>query len=252
MDVGAALAAITVKRKSRLKPLPHQHARRSPNRLYAAALLAAAFFSFALLLNAAWIPLKAELAQWLIERSWKQVVSGGEYTRPWPWADTRPAAVLEAPGHGIRLMVLEGNSGRNLAFGPVFADGTVDSDDMVISGHRDTHFRFLENLEPGDRLKLTRKEGVQLFEIVQTDIVDSRNSQMLMDPGMQRVSLVTCYPFDSTAAGGPLRYVVTALPINEAPNMFAVSAGNAGSAVSPQAKKRSRSAVTRVSRKQTP
>ena len=187
------------------------------NRLYAAALLAAAFFSFAFLLNAAWIPVKAELAQWLIERSWRQVVAGGEYTRPWPWADTRPAAILEMPGHGIRLVVLEGNSGRNLAFGPVFGDGTADSGDVVISGHRDTHFRFLENLEPGDHLKLTRKDGVKLFEIVQTDIVDSSTTQMLMDPGMDRVSLVTCYPFDTPAAGGPLRYVVTALPVRLPP-----------------------------------
>ena len=67
--------------------------------------------------DAAWIPVKAELAQWLIERSWK---SGGRVP-PWPWADTRPAAVLEAPAHGVRLLVLEGNSSRNLAFGPVFS-----------------------------------------------------------------------------------------------------------------------------------
>ncbi|MEE4219148.1 MAG: class GN sortase [Xanthomonadales bacterium] len=225
MTVGAALAAITETRKSRLKPLPRQPANRSPHRLYAAALIAAAFYSFALLLNAAWIPLKAELAQWLIERSWQQVLDGGAYTRPWPWADTRPAAVLEVPGHGIRLMVLEGNSGRNLAFGPVFTDGTADSGDMVISGHRDTHFRFLENLERGERLKLTRKDSVILFEIVQIDIVDSRATQMLLDPGMDRVSLVTCYPFDDTVARGPMRYIVTALPVNEPPKMSTAGPG---------------------------
>lgn len=202
---------------SKGRDLRRSYVRRVNHRLYAAALVAAAFFSFVLLLDAAWIPVKAELAQWLIERSWKQVVTGGEYTRPWPWADTRPAAVLEAPGHGIRLVVLEGNSGRNLAFGPVFGNGTADSGDMVISGHRDTHFRFLKNLEPGDRLKLTRKDGTRLFEVVQTDIVDSSNTQMLIDPGLDRVSLVTCYPFDTPAAGGPLRYVVTALPVRLPP-----------------------------------
>jgi len=186
----------------------------SGNRLYAAALLAAALFSFALVLNAAWIPVKAELAQWLIERSWQQVLEGGKYTRPWPWADTRPAAVLEAPEHGVRLVVLEGNSGRNLAFGPVLGDGTADTGDLVINGHRDTHFRFLEKLEPGDRLRVTDKNSTRLFEVVQTDIVDSRNTQMLIDPGMNRVSLVTCYPFDSTVARGPMRYIVTALPVN--------------------------------------
>jgi sortase A len=179
-----------------------------------AALFVAALFSFATLLHAAWIPAKAELAQILIERSWNKAMAGGEAPPPWPWADTRPAAVLEAPGHDVRLVVLEGNSGRNLAFGPVFSDGTADGRDMVISGHRDTHFRFLGSLQAGERLRITRREGAREFEVVQVDIVDSRVSDMLIDPGMDRVSLVTCYPFDSPGAGGSLRYVITALPVN--------------------------------------
>jgi sortase A len=186
-------------------------ARRRP---FAAALIAAAFLFWSLALRAAWIPAKAELAQWLIERSWQQVLAGGEPTPPWPWADTRSEAVLEAPGHGIRLMILQGNSGRNLAFGPVFSNGTADGRDLVINGHRDTHFRFLEHLGEGDRLRLTRQAGAQVYEVIQTDIVDSRITDMLIDPGMDRISLVTCYPFESPRAGGPLRYVVTALPVS--------------------------------------
>ena len=184
------------------------------NRLYAAALVAAAFFSLATLLHASWIPLKAELAQFLIERSWDRALAVGEAPPPWPWADTRPAAVLEVPGRKVRLVVLEGNSGRNLAFGPVFGDGTADGRDMVISGHRDTHFRFLETLQNGERLRISRRERAMEYEVVQADVVDSRTSAMLIDPGQDRVSLVTCYPFDSPNTGGPLRYVVTALPVS--------------------------------------
>ena len=139
------------------------------NRLYAAACLAAAFLFLGLALTAAWIPVKAELAQWLIERSWR---SGGRVA-PWPWADTRPAAVLEAPAHGVRLLVLEGNSSRNLAFGPVFSDGTARVSDMVINGHRDTHFDFLRQLKPGDRLSVERPWGAMQYEVTQTDVVDS-------------------------------------------------------------------------------
>ena len=92
--------------------------------------------------------LKAELAQRLIERSWQATLDGNAQSRPWPWADTRPVAVLSIPAHGIRQLVLKGNSGRNLAFGPVFLDGTSNGRDMVISGHRDTHFRFLRTCKP--------------------------------------------------------------------------------------------------------
>jgi len=84
----------------------------------------------------------------------------------------------------------------------------------VISGHRDTHFRFLQAVERGDRIRVTRHSGEETYEVVQTDIVDSRRARLLIDPGARRLSLVTCYPFDAPSAGGPLRYVVTALPVN--------------------------------------
>ena len=167
----------------------------------------------AVALHAAWIPLKAQLAQFLIERSWRQALAGGAAPPPWPWADTRPLAVLEAPGHGVRLVVLEGNSGRNLAFGPVLDGGSAHGEDRVISGHRDTHFVFLQDLAPGDRLRLTDRDGARDYAVVKTDVVDSRATAMVIDPGRDRLSLVTCWPFDSPSAGGPMRYVVTALPV---------------------------------------
>ena len=175
---------------------------------------AAAFFSLCLSLSAAWIPIKAELAQWLIERSWQAGVAGGTVTPPWPWADTRPAAILRVPRLGVRLFVLEGGSGRNLAFGPVFLDGTLGGADRVISGHRDTHFRFLAELRTGDRIRLTGHEESRWFEVVTFEVVDSRSRELVIEPGVDRLSLVTCYPFDDPVAGGPLRYVVTALPLD--------------------------------------
>ncbi|NND55722.1 MAG: class GN sortase [Xanthomonadales bacterium] len=175
-------------------------------------LLTAAFFSLLLLASALWIPAKAELAQWLIERSWQDTLSGNPDARPWPWADTRPAAELFVPRLSVRQFVLEGNSGRNLAFGPVMLDGTLDGRDRVISGHRDTHFRFLERLRPGDRIRLKTLDSSRWFEVRYAEIIDSSQRKLVIDPGIERISLVTCYPFASLEVGGPLRYVVTALP----------------------------------------
>ncbi len=182
--------------------------------LEAAVLLTAAFFSFLYLVGALWIPAKAELAQWLIERSWQQAQQGNENARPWPWADTRAVGVLSVPGLGIRQIILEGNSGRNLAFGPVLLDGAVGQD-LVISGHRDTHFHFLEDLETGERLIVQTTHGTQHYRVIASEIVDSRTSELVIEPGTNRISLVTCYPFDAPLAGGPLRYVVTALPVGD-------------------------------------
>jgi sortase A len=166
------------------------------------------------LLNALWIPAKAELAQWLIERSWQQAQDGNENAQPWPWADTRAVGVLSVPGLGIRQIILEGNSGRNLAFGPVMLAGEVGHD-QVISGHRDTHFHFLKDLETGDRLIVQTRNRTQHYQVIAVEIVDSRTSELVIEPGTSRISLVTCYPFDASLAGGPLRYVVTAVPATE-------------------------------------
>ena len=188
--------------------------------LYAAVPLTAAFFSLLVLAQALWIPLKAELAQRLIERSWQETLNGNVQSRPWPWADTRPVAVLSIPAHGIRQLVLEGNSGRNLAFGPVFLDGTSNGRDMVISGHRDTHFRFLGALQAGDRIQLSTRNSSQWFVVQEMEVVDSRRQELVIEPGLSRISLVTCFPFDSLRPGGPLRYVVTALPVSRRPLSF--------------------------------
>lgn len=175
----------------------------------AAVFITAAFF----LLQSMWIPAKAELAQWLLERSWSEVRGGADRAPPWPWADTQPVAVLEVPGHGIRQLVLSGDSGRNLAFGPAMHGG-ADSRDVVISGHRDTHFSFLQNLLVGDVLNLERTWGMFRYEVAYIEVVDTRSQTLVLDPGVDRLTLVTCYPFDALDAGGPLRYVVTAMPLD--------------------------------------
>ena len=99
-------------------------------------------------IDALWIPVKAELAQFLLERAWQRTLAGDNDAKPWPWADTRAVAVLEVPRLGLRQVVLEGSSGRNLAFGPTLVNTTKldGAADRILSGHRDTHFRFLKEL----------------------------------------------------------------------------------------------------------
>jgi len=51
---------------------------------------------------------------------------------------------------------------------------------------------------------------VHVYKIVEMEIVDARKASLLLDTDTAILSLVTCYPFDASEAGGPLRYVVTA------------------------------------------
>lgn len=105
--------------------------------------------------HGAWIYAKALLAQQLLQRAWVRTLAGDSHVKPWPWADTWPVARLRVPAHGVDLIVLDGVSGRTLAFAPGLASGSARPGapgTAIISGHRDTHFRFLEHLEPGDEI----------------------------------------------------------------------------------------------------
>jgi sortase A len=95
----------------------------------------------------------------------------------------------------------------------VLVDSARGSQDIVINGHRDTHFRFLRKLQIGDRLRLSDRDGDRWYAVAELEVVDSRHYDLIIDGASERLSLVTCYPFDSPAAGGPLRYVVTAYPV---------------------------------------
>lgn len=162
----------------------------------------------------AYIPAKAWFAQELMQRAWNRTEHGTVRARPWPWADTWPVARLKVPHREVDLIVLAGGTGRTLAFGPGHMSASAmpgERGNVVIAGHRDTHFRFLEDVEPGELLMVESHNGVSHFyEVVDIDIVDSRKGGLLLDADTSVLSLVTCYPFDSRDANGPLRYVVTA------------------------------------------
>ena len=171
-------------------------------------------FGFWQLGHGAYIPAKAWLAQTLMQRAWVRAAEGESRATPWPWADTWPVARLTAKAGAVDLIVLAGESGRTLAFGPGHVGASVmpgEVGNTVIAGHRDTHFRFLQNVKAGELLRLESSTGQQhLYEVVATDIVDSRSGSLLLDSPYAMLSLVTCYPFDVRQAGGPLRFVVTA------------------------------------------
>ena len=195
-------------------PLP-RHLRgtaASARRWLANGLLLAAL---CLAANAAWLPAKAALAQVLLHDSWRQTLADGNVHRPWPWADTHAVARLHQPRLGIYQVVLAGDSGRPLAFGPGWAESSArpgERGTTVVSGHRDTHFRWLQHLRKGDRVRLETTRGLREYVVSGQRVADSRSERLSTAPGHDQLLLVTCWPFNATAPRGPLRYVVTLVP----------------------------------------
>lgn len=184
---------------------------RSPRRWLVACLLCLGFWQLG---QGAYIPAKAWMAQELMQRAWQRGTEGEQQAAPWPWADTWPVARLSAKSGEVELIVLEGGSGRTLAFGP----GRLSASSLpgqrgntVIAGHRDTHFSFLRDVDVGETLAIeTVKGDKHLYKVIGVDVVDSRRGSLQLDTDDAFLSLVTCYPFEADDPGTPLRFVVTA------------------------------------------
>lgn len=161
-----------------------------------------------------YIHAKAQLAQYLLHSAWQRTLAGAKQVKPWPWADTWPVARLTAPQHGVDLIVLAGASGRTLAFGPGHMTGTPlpgQRGNSVLSAHRDTHFAFLQHAKAGDEIILQTADGAQqIYRLAIATVVDKHDTRVILNTPDARLTLVTCYPFNSLNPGGPLRYVVTA------------------------------------------
>jgi sortase A len=166
------------------------------------------------LVSGSWIQIKAVVAQVLLERSWEQTLSHGNPAQPWPWADHWPVAKLTFPRAKSELFVLNGDSGSSLAFAPGWNTKSAKPGGQgvtVVSGHRDTHFKILKDIAIGDSIEVVTALGETVHYQVKTiEVVDSRVASIKTERSGQVLVLVTCYPFDSVMAGGPLRYVVTA------------------------------------------
>ena len=182
-----------------------------PWRSLAFALLLIGVLQFG---HGAWIQAKAWLAQELIAHAWSRTLKGETEVKPWPWADTWPVARLSAPGLGVDRYVLAGANGSAIAFGPGHLSGTPspgDAGNSVIGGHRDTHLAFLRNVKPGDELLVERADGTRVaYQVRDALVLDKRDVWVAKQEGPNRLTLVTCYPFEALRAGGPQRFVVFA------------------------------------------
>ena len=164
-----------------------------------------------------WLYGKAQVGQMLLSRAWAKTLEAGKDHKPWPWADHWPVARLISEEHKIDQIILAGDSGSVMAFAPglnLQAAKPGEAGTVLISGHRDTHFRFLKDLKPGSELTLQTQSGTHSYRIEETRIVDSRTTRIDPASGADQLVLVTCYPFDTLETGGPMRYVALGQKIN--------------------------------------
>ena len=121
---------------------------------------------------------------------------------------------LEVPRIGISVMVLQGVAKATLIAGAGHVPGTPSpgSDgNVVIAAHRDTFFRRLEGVRPGDRIRVTTVRRIYEYVVDSTEIVDPQDTRVMESQARAELTLITCYPF-YFVGGAPKRFIVHARP----------------------------------------
>jgi sortase A len=122
-------------------------------------------------------------------------------------------ARLRIPRIDLDLVVLEGISDETLDLAAGRYPGMSfpgEGGHTVISAHRDTFFRNVGKLQPGDRVSVTRWDRREVVYVVsRTYIVHKSNRTVIVPRSDETLSLITCYPFVYSGRA-PYRYIVEA------------------------------------------
>jgi len=176
-------------------------------------LLAGGLFGLA---YAGYIVADAHIYQ-TIEESRFESVSLSEETHPVIEGNT--IGEMEVPRLGLKAIFVQGDSPRILRHAVGHISETAlpgEPGNVVLTGHRDSFFRPLRSIQPGDAITLKTLNGEFEYQVESTEVVLPRDVQVLQPSSENTLTLVTCFPFYYVGAA-PKRFIVRARQIGRLP-----------------------------------
>ena len=113
---------------------------------------------------------------------------------------------------GLTAVVAQGESAATLQRAVGHLSDTAlpgELGNVVLAGHRDTFFRPLKGVRPGDAITLKTQEGDFEYLVESSAVVRPSNIQVLEPTGGRTLTLITCFPF-SYVGSAPDRFIVRA------------------------------------------
>ncbi|WP_270180780.1 class D sortase [Alkalihalobacillus sp. CinArs1] len=122
------------------------------------------------------------------------------------------AAMLSIPRIGSTYSVYYGTDEDSLKKGVGLHESkwTVTPDEnghVVLSGHRDTVFHNLDQVEEGDHLYVEFNGTVYDYQVRKIWITDEDDRSVIVNKDEPTLTLTTCYPFDYIGFA-PERYII--------------------------------------------
>lgn len=116
------------------------------------------------------------------------------------------------------LAIIEGTDPEELKHGVGHMAQTAfpgDNDQILLSGHRDTVFRRLGEIEVGDIIEVELPYGTFEYEMVDSIIVSANDTSVIGSTAPdEELVISTCYPF-GYLGNAPDRYVIYAVPVEK-------------------------------------
>jgi len=126
---------------------------------------------------------------------------------------------MEVPRLGLKVMVVQGDSPSILQRAVGHLPGTAlpgDAGNVALAGHRDTFFRPLKDILPGDGVTLKTPEGNFQYRVESTAVVPPTDVRVIQASGGRILTLITCFPFYYVGSA-PDRFIVRARQIETWP-----------------------------------
>ncbi len=123
--------------------------------------------------------------------------------------------VVSIPAMEVELPIYLGATNENMAKGAVHLSQTSlplgeTNSNCVLAAHRGwydaPYFRYIEKLQIGDTVTVTTLWQTLTYTVSEIKVIEPNDiDQILIQPGRELLTLLTCHPY---ASGGRYRYVV--------------------------------------------
>ena len=126
---------------------------------------------------------------------------------------------MEVARLGLKVIVLHGDSPTILQRAVGHIPGTAlpgQAGNVALAGHRDTFFRPLKDILPGDGITLKTPEGNFQYRVESTAVVPPTDVRVIQASGGRILTLITCFPFYYVGSA-PDRFIVRARQIETWP-----------------------------------
>lgn len=111
---------------------------------------------------------------------------------------------------GINYPVIHGDRDKDLLRGIGHFDGSRypgENGNVVLVGHRETVFKNLGKVKKDDKIIFDTSYGRYIYKVSEIKIVDAGDVNVIAPSKIEKLTLYTCYPFN-TIGFMPKRYIV--------------------------------------------